>query len=168
MLGARGGLEWTWFHVQTPIVFAGGCGYATGWHPGPGCVVRHDHHAASGTGPVPARLSEDHASMSKKISFQDIDGKSVSGQFKVSDGKITVTASDGRTRTVDVNESMLGTETLAKMLLLQMHREDDGPVDSWPRLRRDVFDSGRRECGVGIFLERLSEYRLQNRVPAHP
>ena len=68
--------------------------------------------------------------MSKKISFQDIDGKSVSGQFKVSDGKITVTAPDGRTRTVDVNESMLGTETLAKMLLLRMHREDDGPVDS--------------------------------------
>jgi hypothetical protein len=67
--------------------------------------------------------------MSKKISFKDIEGKNVSGQFKVSDGKITVTAPDGRTRTVDIDESMLGTETLAKMLLLQMHREDGRPID---------------------------------------
>jgi hypothetical protein len=68
--------------------------------------------------------------MSGKISFKDIDGKNVSGQFKVSDGKITVTAPDGQTKTVDIDESMLGTETLAKMLLLQMHRQDDGPVES--------------------------------------
>jgi hypothetical protein len=33
------------------------------------------------------------------------------------------------TKAVDVDESMLGTETLAEMLLLQMHRKDDGPVD---------------------------------------
>jgi len=44
--------------------------------------------------------------MSEKISFQDTDGKYVSGQYKVSDRKITVTAPDGRTRTVDIDESM--------------------------------------------------------------
>jgi hypothetical protein len=67
--------------------------------------------------------------MRNKISFDDIDGKSVSGQFEVSDGKITVTAPDGRTKIVDVDDSMLSTETLAKMLLLQMHRHDGEPVD---------------------------------------
>jgi hypothetical protein len=67
--------------------------------------------------------------MSEKISFKDLDGKNVSGEFKVSDGKITVTAPDGQTKTVDIDESMLGTETLAKMLLLQMHRHDDPSVE---------------------------------------
>ncbi len=55
--------------------------------------------------------------MSEKISFQDTDGKQASGLFKVSDGMITVTAPDGHTRTVDIDESMLCPETLAKMLL---------------------------------------------------
>jgi hypothetical protein len=67
--------------------------------------------------------------MRNKISFDDIDGKNVSGQFEVSDGKITVTAPDRRTKTVDVDDSMLSMETLAKMLLLQMHRHDGEPVD---------------------------------------
>ena len=67
--------------------------------------------------------------MNEKISFHDTDGKQVSGRFTVSHGTITVTASDGRMKTVEIDESMLSPETLAKMLLLQMHREGDGPVD---------------------------------------
>ena len=43
--------------------------------------------------------------------------------FKVSDGMITVTAPDGHTRTVDIDESMLCPETLAKMLLLPIASE---------------------------------------------
>ena len=62
--------------------------------------------------------------MSEEISFQDADGKLVSGRFNVSDGMITVTAHDGRTRTVEIDESVLSSETLAKILLLQMHQEE--------------------------------------------
>ena len=36
---------------------------------------------------------------------------------------ITVTASDGRTKTAEIEDSMLSPETLAKMLLLQLHQE---------------------------------------------
>jgi hypothetical protein len=61
--------------------------------------------------------------MSEKISFQDADGKHVSGRFEVSHGMITVTATDGRTKTVELEESMLRPETLAKMLLLQLHQQ---------------------------------------------
>ena len=46
----------------------------------------------------------------------------VSGQFEVSEGLITVTLSDGTKTTADIEESMLSPETLARMLLLQMHR----------------------------------------------
>ena len=42
------------------------------------------------------RLAEDRASMSETISFQDADGKRISGQFDVSHGMITVTAHAGR------------------------------------------------------------------------
>jgi hypothetical protein len=61
--------------------------------------------------------------MSEEISFQDGDGKLVSGRFNVSDGMITVTAHDGRTRTVEIDESVLSSQTKTKMLFLQMHRE---------------------------------------------
>jgi DNA-binding protein YbaB len=60
--------------------------------------------------------------MITKISLLDADGKSVSGRFEVSRGMITVTASDGRTKTVEIDESMLSPETLARMLLLQLHQ----------------------------------------------
>jgi hypothetical protein len=36
---------------------------------------------------------------------------------------ITVTASDGRMKTAKIDEGMLRHETLAKMLLLRVHRE---------------------------------------------
>lgn len=58
-----------------------------------------------------------------KISFQDADGRSVSGPFQVSRGMITVLAVDGRTKTAKIEEGMLGPETLAKMLLFQLHQE---------------------------------------------
>jgi hypothetical protein len=67
--------------------------------------------------------------MNEKISFQDADGKSVSGRFEVHRGVITVTARDGRTKRAEIEEDTLSPETFARMLLLQLHREGDGPVD---------------------------------------
>jgi hypothetical protein len=59
--------------------------------------------------------------MSDEITFQDITGDPVSGRFEVREGLITVTLSDGTKTTADIQESMLGPETLARMLLLKMH-----------------------------------------------
>jgi hypothetical protein len=61
--------------------------------------------------------------MSEQISFQDANGKRISGRFDVSQGMIIVTARDGRTKKVEIEEGMLSPETLAKMLLLQLHRD---------------------------------------------
>jgi hypothetical protein len=61
--------------------------------------------------------------MSGNIMFLDADGKHVSGRFDVSDGMITVTARDGRTKTAPIEKDMLSPETLAKMLLLQLHQQ---------------------------------------------
>jgi hypothetical protein len=66
--------------------------------------------------------------MSEKISIQDIDGKRVSGDYVVMDGIVTVTASDGRTTRGVIEDSMLSPETLAKTLLLQLHRNET-PTD---------------------------------------
>ena len=60
--------------------------------------------------------------MSKKISFVDTSGRPVSGHFEVSEGLIIVTLSDGTKTAADIQESMLSRETLARMLLLQMHQ----------------------------------------------
>ena len=60
--------------------------------------------------------------ISKKITFQDITGEPVSGQFEVNKGLITVTLPDGRKTTADIEESMLSPEILAKVLILQLHR----------------------------------------------
>jgi hypothetical protein len=62
--------------------------------------------------------------MSEKISFQDRDGKPLSGLFQASHGMITVTSPDGRTKTVEIEDSMLSPETLAKVLLLQLQQEE--------------------------------------------
>ena len=67
--------------------------------------------------------------MSEKISIQDVDGKRVSGHYAVRDGIVTVTASDGRTTRGVIEDSMLSPETLAKTLLLQMHRNET-PTDN--------------------------------------
>jgi hypothetical protein len=45
-------------------------------------------------------------------------------------GVITVTTAAGLSKTADVDDSMLSPETLAKMLLLQMHQQGD--VESEP------------------------------------
>jgi hypothetical protein len=68
------------------------------------------------------------AVMSEKISIQDVDGKRISGQYVVKDGMVTVTASDGRTTRGVIEDSMLSPETLAKTLLLQLHR-NGAPTD---------------------------------------
>ena len=62
--------------------------------------------------------------MSLKISIQDIHGATISGEYVERDGMVTVTASDGRTTTGVIEDSMLTAETLAKTLLLQLHRKD--------------------------------------------
>jgi hypothetical protein len=61
-----------------------------------------------------------------KLSFTDITtGKLLMGSFKVEQGLVIVTASDGRTRSGDLAESMLSTETLARSLLVLMAHEKD-------------------------------------------
>jgi hypothetical protein len=61
--------------------------------------------------------------MSEQISFQDANGKRISGRFDVSQGMITVTARDGRMKMAAIEDQMLSPETFAKMLLLQLHQE---------------------------------------------
>jgi hypothetical protein len=56
--------------------------------------------------------------------------KFFSGRFEVSEGLMTVTSSDGSTKTADIQESMLSLETLARMLLLQMHRAKQPDANS--------------------------------------
>jgi hypothetical protein len=60
--------------------------------------------------------------MSEKISIQDVDGKSISGHYVLKNGIVIVTASDGRTTRAAIEESVLSPETLARTLLLQLHR----------------------------------------------
>jgi hypothetical protein len=66
--------------------------------------------------------------MTVKISIQDIQGATISGEYVERDGMVTVTASDGRTTTGVIEDSMLTAETLAKTLLLQLHRKDGETV----------------------------------------
>jgi hypothetical protein len=66
--------------------------------------------------------------MSEKISIQDVDGKRISGQYVVCDDIVTVNASDGRTTRGAIQDSMLSPETLAKTLLLRLHRAG-APID---------------------------------------
>jgi len=61
--------------------------------------------------------------MPEMIKMRDATGKAVSGSFKVREGVITVTASDGRTKTANLDESLLNTETLARSLLLLLRNE---------------------------------------------
>ena len=115
--------------------------------------------------------------MSEKNSFRDIDGKNIAGQFEVSDGKITVTIIDGRTKTAEVDERMLGNETLAKMVLLQMHRQNGGPSTPDEAMPRSVVipcpacgDTGwvceeHADLPVGRSPERVQVRRARDAVP---
>jgi hypothetical protein len=61
--------------------------------------------------------------MSEIIIVRDANGRRMSGYFEVSHGIITVTASDGRTKTAQAEKSMLSHETLARMLLASLYQE---------------------------------------------
>ena len=65
--------------------------------------------------------------MNEKVSFEEA-GKRISGRYVVRDGMVIVTASDGRTTTGVIEDSMLSAETLAKTLLFQLHRQS-APTD---------------------------------------
>ena len=67
--------------------------------------------------------------MSEKLSFKLASGKTFSGQLEVKNGIVTVTTSDGRTRSAAIEDSMLDAETLAKTLLFQL-REDERRAES--------------------------------------
>jgi hypothetical protein len=51
-------------------------------------------------------------------------GKRVSGRYVVRDGMVTVTAATGRATRGLIEGSMLSPETLARTLLLQLHRNE--------------------------------------------
>jgi hypothetical protein len=59
----------------------------------------------------------------EKSRFTYHDGKVISGSYKIEGDRITATASNGRTRIASLEDSMLSSETLAKVLLLQLHHE---------------------------------------------
>jgi hypothetical protein len=60
--------------------------------------------------------------MYEKCSILD-GGKRISGRYVVRDGMVTVTAGDGRAKQGLIEDCMLSPETLAKTLLLQLHRK---------------------------------------------
>jgi hypothetical protein len=55
--------------------------------------------------------------------MQDARGQPLLGSFEVRRGVITVIASDGRTKTANVDEALLNTETLARSLLVLLQNE---------------------------------------------
>ena len=61
--------------------------------------------------------------MPEDIRMQDARGQPLLGSFEVRRGVITVTASDGRTKTANVDEALLNTETLARSLLVLLQNE---------------------------------------------
>jgi hypothetical protein len=74
---------------------------------------------------VTASFQAQEATLSEKISFADANGTNIHGNYELAGGVITVTAADGGSKTADVDGSLLSPETLAKMLLLQMHQQAD-------------------------------------------
>jgi hypothetical protein len=68
--------------------------------------------------------SAQEANLSEEISFPDANGTNIHGNYEVADGVLTVTMDGGLSKTADIDDSMLSPETLAKMLLLQMHQHE--------------------------------------------
>ena len=62
--------------------------------------------------------------MTEKISIE-VEGKRISGRYVVKAGMVIVTVSDGRTTTGVIAESMPSPGTLARTLLLQLHRDGE-------------------------------------------
>jgi hypothetical protein len=71
------------------------------------------------------RFQAQEATLREEISFSDANGTSIHGNYELTNGVVTVTTADGLSKTADVDNSMLSPETLAKMLLLQMHQQGD-------------------------------------------
>ncbi len=65
------------------------------------------------------------AMSSEEVSFTYPDGTVISGRFEIEGGVITVTAADGRVMKASVEDSMLSAETLAKVLLLKMYKNNE-------------------------------------------
>ena len=65
------------------------------------------------------------AMSSEEVSFTYPDGTVISGRFEIEGGVITVTAADGRVMKASIEDSMLSPETLAKVLLLKMYKNNE-------------------------------------------
>jgi hypothetical protein len=61
--------------------------------------------------------------MNGQVSMED-DGKRISGRYVVKNGIVTVTASNSRATRGAIEDSMLSAATLARALLLQLHRHE--------------------------------------------
>jgi hypothetical protein len=82
--------------------------------------------------------------MNEKVSMED-DGKRISGRYVVKNGIVTVTASNGRATRGVIEDSLLSAATLARALLLQLHRHG-APTD----------DRGPRTLGMVVRVPRIS------------
>jgi hypothetical protein len=70
--------------------------------------------------------------MREELSFENAEGKTISGRSEVRNGTVTVTTSDGRTLAAEINDSMLSPETLARTLLFQLHEKGRENVTPTP------------------------------------
>jgi hypothetical protein len=66
--------------------------------------------------------------MNNKLSFKDVNGRTISGHFVVSNGIMTVTARDGSKATANVADNMLSPKTLARAILFQLHERTPAEV----------------------------------------
>ena len=79
------------------------------------CPNCHYHPSVSG------KIVKEPSLMSTKINMEN-GGECISGEYVVKGGAVTVTASNGRETTGMIDSSMLSPSTLARVLLLHLHR----------------------------------------------